>query len=310
MTDLRRASEEIEENYRRLRVAEAQARAESDRLNLIIDSVADPIVVTDAGGATSLMNEPAERLFTTRMPASALAAALGSGKRRAFLLVHRWHARERRPAPCRRDRTDGSGERRRDAGRGDRRQDPVGARGADGRRHHPARSTRGARKGQAVRAVEAGVRRARTQDSGGDGRHRAAERAAPPAGDRARAGVGAQVAVPREHVARVPHAAERDARLHVDAAARSGRPGGQRREATAVAHRIERSPSAGDHQRDSRHLADRSRPDAAAALAVQYPGSRRRGEGGARTDHHAVEAHRRPRPAERPQADSRAIARR
>lgn len=64
VSDLRRASEEIEENYRRLRIAEAQARAESDRLNLIIDSVADPIVVTDASGATSLMNEPAERLFT------------------------------------------------------------------------------------------------------------------------------------------------------------------------------------------------------------------------------------------------------
>jgi PAS domain S-box-containing protein len=72
VTDLRRASEEIEENYRRLRIAEVQARAESDRLNLIIDSVADPIVVTDAGGATSLMNEPAERLFTVPVRASAL----------------------------------------------------------------------------------------------------------------------------------------------------------------------------------------------------------------------------------------------
>jgi signal transduction histidine kinase len=72
VTDLRRASEEIEENYRKLRVAEVQARAESDRLNLIIDSVADPIVVTDAGGATSLMNEPAERLFTIRARASAV----------------------------------------------------------------------------------------------------------------------------------------------------------------------------------------------------------------------------------------------
>jgi signal transduction histidine kinase len=72
VSDLRRASEEIEENYRRLRVAEAQARAESDRLNLIIDSVADPIVVTDAGGATSLMNEPAERLFTMPVRASAV----------------------------------------------------------------------------------------------------------------------------------------------------------------------------------------------------------------------------------------------
>ena len=49
-----------------------QARAESDRLNLIIDSVADPIVVTDAGGATSLMNKPAERLFTIPAQASAI----------------------------------------------------------------------------------------------------------------------------------------------------------------------------------------------------------------------------------------------
>src|SRR6266850_2733384 len=70
VTDLRRASEEIEENYRKMRVAEVQARAESDRLNLIIDSVADPIVVTDAAGATSLMNEPAERLFTIPTGAS------------------------------------------------------------------------------------------------------------------------------------------------------------------------------------------------------------------------------------------------
>jgi PAS domain S-box-containing protein len=72
VTDLRRASEEIEENYRKMRIAEAQARAESDRLNLIIDSVADPIVVTDAGGGTSLMNEPAERLFTIPHGASAI----------------------------------------------------------------------------------------------------------------------------------------------------------------------------------------------------------------------------------------------
>jgi PAS domain S-box-containing protein len=72
VTDLRRASEEIEDNYRKMRIAEVQARAESDRLNLIIDSVADPIVVTDAGGATSLMNEPAERLFTIPQRASSI----------------------------------------------------------------------------------------------------------------------------------------------------------------------------------------------------------------------------------------------
>jgi PAS domain S-box-containing protein len=72
VTDLRRATEEIEENYRKLRTAEIQARAESDRMNLIIDSVADPIVVTDASGETSMMNDPAERLFTIPTRASSL----------------------------------------------------------------------------------------------------------------------------------------------------------------------------------------------------------------------------------------------
>jgi signal transduction histidine kinase len=63
VTDLRRATEEIEENYRKLRVAEAAARAERDRLDLVIDSVADPILVTDPGGSIVMMNAPAERLF-------------------------------------------------------------------------------------------------------------------------------------------------------------------------------------------------------------------------------------------------------
>jgi signal transduction histidine kinase len=65
VTDLRRAMQEIEENYRRLRGAEAEMRAERDRLDLIIDSVADPILVTDPVGRIVLMNSPAERLFTT-----------------------------------------------------------------------------------------------------------------------------------------------------------------------------------------------------------------------------------------------------
>jgi PAS domain S-box-containing protein len=64
ITDLRHATEQIEENYQKLRVAEAAARAERDRLNLIIDSVADPIIVTDQSGGTVLMNAPAEELFT------------------------------------------------------------------------------------------------------------------------------------------------------------------------------------------------------------------------------------------------------
>ena len=74
ITDLRRATEQIEENYQKLRVAEAAVRAERDRLNLIIDSVADPIIVTDSTGATVLMNAPAEDLFTLVSGASDLAS--------------------------------------------------------------------------------------------------------------------------------------------------------------------------------------------------------------------------------------------
>lgn len=64
VTDLQLAAQEIEENYRRLRVAEAEVRAERDRLDLIIDSVVDPIIVTDANGGMIMTNAPAERLFT------------------------------------------------------------------------------------------------------------------------------------------------------------------------------------------------------------------------------------------------------
>jgi PAS domain S-box-containing protein len=69
VTDLARAKEEIEESYRTLRVAQAEVRDERHRLELIIDSVADPILVTDQEGDIVLMNEPAERLFN--LPAAA-----------------------------------------------------------------------------------------------------------------------------------------------------------------------------------------------------------------------------------------------
>ena len=73
VTDLARAKEEIEESYRTLRVAQAEVRDERHRLDLIIDSVADPILVTDQEGDIVLMNEPAERLFN--VPGTASEAA-------------------------------------------------------------------------------------------------------------------------------------------------------------------------------------------------------------------------------------------
>jgi signal transduction histidine kinase len=73
ITDLARAREEIEESYRTLRLAQAEVRDERHRLDLIIDSVADPILVTDQEGDIVLMNEPAERMFN--VPATAPDAA-------------------------------------------------------------------------------------------------------------------------------------------------------------------------------------------------------------------------------------------
>jgi signal transduction histidine kinase len=64
MTDLGRATRALGESYRRLRASEQEARSERLRLDLILDSVADPIILTDPAGGTVLMNGPAERLFT------------------------------------------------------------------------------------------------------------------------------------------------------------------------------------------------------------------------------------------------------
>jgi PAS domain-containing protein len=64
VTDLGLAKAEIEESQRKLRAAQAEVREERHRLELIIDSVADPILVTDPAGDIVLMNTPAERLFT------------------------------------------------------------------------------------------------------------------------------------------------------------------------------------------------------------------------------------------------------
>jgi PAS domain S-box-containing protein len=64
VTDLGRARQELEENYRRLMEAEVQMRTERNRLDLLVDSVGDPIIVTDPAGDILMTNAPAERFFT------------------------------------------------------------------------------------------------------------------------------------------------------------------------------------------------------------------------------------------------------
>jgi signal transduction histidine kinase len=64
VTDLNRAFDELQTNYKKLHKTEAEARGERDRLDLILNSVADPILVTNAEGEVVLMNPPAARILT------------------------------------------------------------------------------------------------------------------------------------------------------------------------------------------------------------------------------------------------------
>jgi len=63
VTDLRRANEELARNFARLQRAEAEARRERDRLDLILAHVGHPIAVCDEAGKFILLNQSAERLF-------------------------------------------------------------------------------------------------------------------------------------------------------------------------------------------------------------------------------------------------------
>jgi PAS domain S-box-containing protein len=63
ITDLRHAVNELEVQFNRSRVAEHDARQERDRLNVILENVSDPILVTDEHTNIVLMNPEADRLF-------------------------------------------------------------------------------------------------------------------------------------------------------------------------------------------------------------------------------------------------------
>ncbi|MEX1187323.1 MAG: ATP-binding protein [Gemmatimonadaceae bacterium] len=64
VTDLRRAARELERQVQRALVAEKDVTRERDRLDLILENVADPILVTDDRSNIILMNRQAEALFS------------------------------------------------------------------------------------------------------------------------------------------------------------------------------------------------------------------------------------------------------
>jgi signal transduction histidine kinase len=80
ITDLRHATEQVTQNVHRLQTAEEEIALERDRLNLIMRSVPNPIILMDIDNQPILMNHEALRLFQ--------ASALDSHRsRRAHLCI-------------------------------------------------------------------------------------------------------------------------------------------------------------------------------------------------------------------------------
>ena len=75
VTDLRRADQELQANYERLRAAEDIVRQDRDRLNLVIENVGDPIVVCDKDAKIVLLDPLAQQLFAPK----ASGATVGEG---------------------------------------------------------------------------------------------------------------------------------------------------------------------------------------------------------------------------------------
>ena len=71
ITDLQRATQEVIEQVRKAREAEAAIRQERDRLDMVVRSAVDPIVVTNVENEIVLANAEGERLFQARAADSA-----------------------------------------------------------------------------------------------------------------------------------------------------------------------------------------------------------------------------------------------
>lgn len=88
VTDLRDANEELALNIVKLQEAEAEARRERDRLNLIIENVGQPVAVCDASGNFILFNTRADLLFqpsAASRPGAAAAVRTNSVKLTSFI---------------------------------------------------------------------------------------------------------------------------------------------------------------------------------------------------------------------------------
>ena len=190
----------------------SRRRGERDRLNLILENVADPILVTDERSNIILMNDEAEQLFQIREADGAHVAARSGGarQRHEVHVVHlRVRAARRRLAPrahvARRIRAPASSCRSKScrARCSNERGEPIAIVSV---LHDLTKQVENERLYEALKQLNSELEeriRAATRDLA------RAERAAPVAVAGARAREPAQVGISREHVARAAHADQR-----------------------------------------------------------------------------------------------------
>ncbi|HYE24629.1 MAG TPA: ATP-binding protein [Clostridia bacterium] len=102
VTELRRADEELRQNYEKLTAAEEIVRQDRDRLNLIIENVGDPIVVCDKDSKIVLLDPLAAELLGTGRESSRSPVRLrNQAKLDAYITSFTYSFSDRESAPLR-----------------------------------------------------------------------------------------------------------------------------------------------------------------------------------------------------------------
>ncbi|ABF41404.1 PAS/PAC sensor signal transduction histidine kinase [Candidatus Koribacter versatilis Ellin345] len=100
VTELRRADEELRQNYELLTAAEEVVRQDRDRLNLIIENVGDPIVVCDKDAKIVLLDPLAAELFGEQDKGARTAVHMrNQAKLDAYIAAFTYSFSDRESAP-------------------------------------------------------------------------------------------------------------------------------------------------------------------------------------------------------------------
>ncbi len=99
VTELRRADDELRQNYELLTAAEEVVRQDRDRLNLIIENVGDPIIVCDKDAKIVLVDPLAQELFGEEQRERQAVHMRNQAKLDAYIAAFTYSFSDRESAP-------------------------------------------------------------------------------------------------------------------------------------------------------------------------------------------------------------------